>query len=571
MAFTDLFGFKIVRSKEDKDNSPTFSPEVSDDGSFPISAVAGFYGTFIDIEGLTRSETELVRRYREISLYPEVDQGIQDIVNEAICEDANGDIVKLDLEDVEVDDRIKNFVENEFYNVLDLLDFRESASEIFRRWYVDGKIYYHILIDPKHIQRGIKDLRLVDAIKMKKVTEYETVQASTGAQMLHKKEEYFVYSDSGFGGTSANSQVGQPASQTSQHLKISPDSILYCNSGLTDPSTQNVLSFLHKAIRPANQLRMMEDAIVIYRLSRASERRVFKIPVGHLPKTQQEGYMRKMISQYRNKMVYDGKTGEVRDDKKFMSMQEDLWLPVYGDGKSADITTLPGAQALDKIEDVVYFQNKLYQALNVPLSRLQEDKAFSLGRSSEVTRDELKFSKFIDKLRRRFSGLILDALKIQCVLKGIMTIEEWEDIVKDIKVIFSKDNNFTELKEIELLNDRLDVLGKIDSYIGTYFSRQYVYRTVLGMTAQEAKEMEDQIEKERTFNPDEYKPAPTGSGGGLGDLGGDLGGGSPVDFGADMEGELPEIEGEPSAPATTETEPAAGGEVTFAPPTQRQA
>lgn len=564
----EFFGFKILRSQEDKNTSPTFSPEVSDDGSFPIAASAGFYGTFIDIEGLTRSETELVRRYREISLYPEVDQGIQDIVNEAICEDANGNIVKLDLEDVEVEDRIKGFMEREFYNVLDLLDFRESASEIFRRWYVDGKIYYHILIDPKHIQRGIQDLRLIDSIKMKKVTEYEPVQAATGAQLLQKKEEYFVYSDSGFGGTSANGQVGQPASQTAQHLKISADSILYCNSGITDSTTQNVLSFLHKAIRPANQLRMMEDAIVIYRISRASERRVFKIPVGHLPKTQQESYMRKMIAQYRNKMVYDGKTGEVRDDKKFLSMQEDLWLPVYGDAKSADISTLPGAQALDKIEDVVYFQNKLYQALNVPISRLQEDKQFSLGRSSEVTRDELKFTKFVDKLRRRFSGLILDALKIQCVLKGIMTIEEWEEIVKDVKVIFSKDNNFAELKEIELLNDRLDVLGKIDSYIGTYFSRQYVYRTVLGMTAQEAKEMEDQIEKERAFNPDEYKPAPTGSAGGLGGLGGDIGGsGAPIDFGAEGDmGEVPEPATEPAgAPETTSPE----GEVTFAPPGQR--
>ena len=568
MALSDWFGFRFLRDEGRKDTAPTFSPEVSDDGSFPISAVAGFYGTFIDIEGLTRSETELVRRYREISLYPEVDQGIQDIVNEAICEDADGEIVKLDLEYVELEDRIKHFIEKEFYNVLDLLDFRESASEIFRRWYVDGKIYYHILIDPKHIQRGIQDLRLVDAIKMKKVTEYETVQAATGANMLRKKDEYFVYSDSGFGGTSANSQVGQPASQTAQHLKISPDTILYSTSGLSDPSTQNVLSFLHAAIRPANQLRMMEDAIVIYRLSRASERRIFKIPVGHLPKAQQESYMRKMISNYRNKMVYDGKNGEIRDDKKFLSMQEDLWLPVYGDGKSTDVSTLPGAQALDQIKDVEYFQQKLYQALKVPASRLQPDKNFTLGRSAEVTRDELKFAKFIDKLRRRFSGLILDALKVQCILKGIMTLEEWEDIVKDVKVIFSKDNNFTDLKEMELLNDRLDLLAKIDGYIGTYFSRQYVYKHVLGMTQSEADDMIDQIEKERAFNADEYQPAPTGSAGGMGgDFGGGLGGEPSMDFGGgELEGgEEPAPEASPEAPES----PTAGGEVTFAPPGQK--
>lgn len=570
----DFFGFKFLRNSEDtKETAPTFSPEVADDGSFPISAAAGFYGTFIDIEGLTRSETELVRRYREISLYPEVDQGIQEIVDEAICEDTNNVIVKLDLEKVDIDDRIKGYINKEFDQVLDLLNFRESASDTFRRWYVDGKLYYHIIIDPKDIRRGIVNLRLVDSIKMKKVTEYETIQsAETGTRLLKRAEEYFVYSDSGFGGTSANSQVGQPASQTSQHLKISPDTILYCNSGLSDPTTQNVLSYLHGAIRPANQLRMMEDAVVIYRMSRASERRIFKIPVGHLPKGQQETYMMKMIEKFRNKAVYNGSTGETREDKRFLSMQEDIWLPVYGDGKSTDVSTLPGGQNLSQIEDVVYFRQKLYQALRVPTGRLQEDKNFQLGRTAEVTRDELKFMKFIKKLRRRFSGLILDALKVQCILRGIMTIEEWEDIVKDIIIDFSKDNNFVELKEMELLSDRLELMGKIDGYIGTYFSRQHVYKHVLGMTSKEADEMVAQIEKERAFNAAEYQPAPTGStggGGGFGDLGGGFGG-SPGGSEFDLGGEETPIETAPGAEpeaATPETEtPAPGGEVTFAPP-----
>lgn len=572
----DFFGFKFLRNAEDsKETAPTFSPEVADDGSFPISAAAGFYGTFIDIEGLTRSETELVRRYREISLYPEVDQGIQEIVDEAICEDANNVIVKLDLERVDIDDRIKGYINKEFDQVLSLLNFHESASDTFRRWYVDGKLYYHIIIDPKDIRRGIVNLRLIDSIKMKKVTEYETIQsAETGTRLLKRAEEYFVYSDSGFGGTSANSQVGQPASQTSQHLKISPDTILYCNSGLSDPTTQNVLSYLHGAIRPANQLRMMEDAVVIYRNSRASERRIFKIPVGHLPKAQQDSYLMKVIEKYRNKTVYDGRVGDVKEDKRFLSMQEDIWLPVYGDGKSADVSTLPGGQNLSQIEDVVYFRQKLYQALRVPIGRLQEDKNFQLGRTADVTRDELKFMKFVKKLRRRFSGLILDALKVQCILRGIMTIEEWEEIVGDIVVEFSKDNNFVELKEMELLNDRLELLGKIDGYIGTYFSRQFVYKHVLGMNSQESDEMIAQIEKERAFNAAEYQPAPTGSsagGGGFGDLGGGLGG-SPGGAEFDLGGEESPIE---QTPATTEpgaeaaaTEEAPSGEVTFSPPTR---
>lgn len=574
----NFFGFKFLRdTKDNKETAPTFSPEVSDDGSFPISAAAGFYGTFIDIEGLTRSETELVRRYREISLYPEVDQGIQEVVDEAICEDAQHQIVKLDLENVQIDDRIKGYINKEFDAVLKLLNFREAASDVFRRWYVDGKLYYHIIIDPSDIRRGIVNLRLVDAIKMKKVTEYETIQSpETGTRLLKRADEYFVYSDSGFGGTSANSQAGQPASQTSQHLKISADTILYCNSGLSDPSTQNVLSYLHGAIRPANQLRMMEDAVVIYRMSRASERRIFKIPVGHLPKGQQETYMMKMIEKYRNKEVYNGATGDTRQDKKFMSMQEDIWLPIYGDGKAADISTLPGGQNLSQIEDVVYFRQKLYQALKVPISRLQDDKNYQLGRTAEVTRDELKFMKFINKLRRRFSGLLLDALKVQCVLRGIMTIEEWEEIVGDVIIEFSKDNNFVELKEMELLSDRLELMGKIDSYIGTYFSRQYVYRNVLGMTAKEADEMVAQIEKERAFNAAEYQPAPTGSaggGGGFGDLGGGLGGapgGSEFDLGGEESplettpGTEAEAGGEVASPEAT----APGGEVTFSPPSR---
>ena len=573
----NFFGFKFLRSKTEESKSPAFAPELTDDGSFPIPAVGANYGTFLDIEGLTKGESELVKRYREISLYPEVDLAIQDIVNEAICEDEEGEIVKLDLEQVNMPDRIKDYILQEFDNVLDLLSFDESGSDIFFRWYVDGKIHYHVIFDPTNIKRGIMELRLIDAMKMKKVTEYESkLSTATQASIMFKKDEYFLYSDTGF--FSVNQDKKAPMTngigQRQGVLKISSDSIIYCSSGIVDPESQNVLSHLHKAIRPANQLRMLEDGMVIYRMSRASERRVFKIPVGHLPRQKQEEYMNKMINAYRNKITYDMTTGTARDDKRFLSMQEDLWLPVYGDGKSTDITTLPGAQALDQIGDVNYFKQKLYLSLNIPVSRIEQDKNFTLGRTNEITRDELKFNKFISKLRRRFGrGLLLGALRTQLILKGIMTLEDWEDIEKDIGLVFSKDNNFVELKEMELLNDRLDVLAKIDEYVGTYFSRETVYKKVLNMTAEEMKEEIARIEKEKAYNSADYKPKPAGGGGGLGGM--DLGGGGMGDIGGmeggdlgeipDVGGETP-IPGEGAEPTAEVPEPDAEGNVTFSPP-----
>lgn len=535
----DYFGFKILRNKDEsvEDTAPSFSKPVYDDGSSSIYTTGYATSSSFDLDGLSRNQTEAIKKYREISLYPETDLAVQDIVNEAITEDEVGQIVKLEIEDDNIDPRIKRKIIREMDNVLELLGFDETGADIFRKWYVEGLLAYHIIIDPQDIKAGIKDLRQIDAVNIRKIVEFEEKPSvHTGANLIRKVDEYFIYSEAAF--TGAQTTVTSGSVNMTTGLKISPDTILYCSSGLVDPNTGNNLSYLHKAIRPTNQLRMLEDSSMVYYMSRAPERRIFYINVEGMTYSKADTYINNFKNNFRNKTVYDSTTGEVRDDKKFMSMQDDLWIPRTGDGKQTEVTTLTGGANLDSILAMLKeFEKKLYMSLNVPISRLESGQAFSgSGRSTEITRDEVKFDKFIKKLRRRFSTLFLDALRIQCILKGIVTVSDWETIVKKLRVVFSKDNHFVELKEMEILQGRLDTLSKLDNYVGSYFSREYVFTHVLGMTKDEARLMEEQIQKERVFNPDEMKPGkPADDGMGGGDFGGSMDMGGGLDMNAPMD------------------------------------
>jgi hypothetical protein len=495
-----LFGFSI---EDNKDKSPSIIspvPQTNEDGVDNYIA-SGFYGQYIDIEGVYRSEHDLIKRYREMAIHPECDNAIEDVVNEAIVSDLYDSPVEIELSNVNASDKIKKIIREEFKYIKEILDFDKKCHEIFRNWYVDGRIYYLKVIDIKKPEEGIKELRYIDPMKMryirqeKKTNKKEVFNymksGETQKAFYPEIEEYFMYTPSPNYPTGMISGAGSQKS-----IKIAKDSITYINSGLVDRNKGSVLSYLHKAIKALNQLRMIEDSLVIYRLSRAPERRIFYIDVGNLPKVKAEQYLKEVMSRYRNKLVYDANTGEVRDDRKYMSMMEDFWLPRREGGRGTEITTLPGGQNLGELSDVEYFQKKLYRALGVPESRIASDGGFNLGRSSEILRDELKFAKFVGRLRKRFANLFTDMLRTQLILKNIVSPEDWERISDHIQYDFLYDNQFAELKESELLNNRLSTLAVIEPYIGKYYSAQYVRSKILRQTDTEMIEIDEQIERE---------------------------------------------------------------------------
>ena len=517
-----LFGFSIGRKdivQVEKPEQASFAlpTQAIDDGAVTITSNA-YYGTYVDLEGSVRNELELITRYREMANHPELEMAIDEIVNEAITYSTDKRVVDVNTDNLKTTDSIKKKINEEFETVLRLLNFSNLASDLFKRWYIDGRMYYHIVVNEKNPKEGIQELRYIDPRKIRKVREVKTGRdPKTGATVILSTAEYYVYSDRG-------TTTQNYTSSTSSGLRISPDSVININSGLMDAKNTFVISFLHKVIKPLNQLRMIEDAVVIYRISRAPERRIFYIDVGNLPKGKAEQYLRDVMVKYRNKMVYDASTGELRDDRKHMSMLEDFWLPRREGGKGTEITTLPAGQNLGELEDVKYFQKKLLNALNVPLSRLDEQGGggfAGLGRSQEITRDELKFAKFIQRLRNKFSIIFTEALGTQLILKGICTSEEWREWKEVINYDYKKDNNFTELREAELLQNRLQMVGMVDPYIGKYFSHEFVKKKVLQMTDDEIEEMQEQIdaENEQGLNdppmdeqqeppasPDEYPP-----------------------------------------------------------------
>jgi len=482
----ELFGFQIGKKNEEtKPNVISFAPPPNDDGTLAV-AEGGVYGTTVDVNSQAKNEAHLITRYREMAQQPECERAIDDIINETIVGSEQDSPVSIVLDNVEeMDDTIKDLIREEFDEILNMLNFHNRAYDIFRNWYIDGRLYYHLMIDTKRPRVGIQEIRYIDPRKIKKVrVEKRDNQNRVSQEIFNKKyDEYYLYSSKGI--TAGN-----------QGVKIAPDSIAYCHSGIMDQNNKMVLSYIHKAIKPLNQLRMLEDATVIYRLARAPERRIFYIDVGNLPKAKAEQYLRDMMVKHKNKLVYDANTGEVRDDRKFLTMLEDYWLPRRGDGKATEISTLPGGQNLGEIEDVVYFRQKLYQSLNVPTSRLESDSSFNLGRASEISRDELKFSKFISRLRYRFSELFHIILEKQLLLKGIITKQEWSDIKGKIYYDFIEDNHFTELKNAEIMRERLNTLRELDEYVGNYYSKEWVRKNILMQTEEEIEEIEQQIANE---------------------------------------------------------------------------
>lgn len=484
MAIT-LFGYKIGKDEPEKDNLKSFVPPTEDDGSVSIMG-GGIYGTYVDLEGQIRNDADLIKKYREMAIQPECDAAIDDIVNETIVFQEDDYPVQINLEKLEQPESIKKKIKDEYQHVLKLLDFNNQGYDIFRRWYVDGKLYYHMVIDEKNPKQGLKEVRYVDPRKIRKIREIQKdkqnlVNASPG---VAKPIEYYIFSEKGF------------AKDANQGLKVSTDSICYVHSGVVDKDGKVVISHLHKAIKPLNQLRMLEDATVIYRISRAPERRVFYIDVGNLPKIKAEQYLREIMQKYKNKLVYDAHTGEIRDDRRFQTMLEDFWLPRREGGKGTEITTLPSGQNLGEIEDVLYFQKKFYKSLNVPVSRIDSDNGFSLGRASEITRDELKFSKFIGRLRLRFSHLFDRLLETQLLLKGICTKAEWHQLKEEISYTFQSDVHFTEMKEAELMKERIAVLTDLDPFVGKYISRKFIRMKVLRQTEDDIEQIDKEMEEE---------------------------------------------------------------------------
>ena len=491
----ELFGFSIQKSKKDSGGETTFSTPTPDDGTIDVAG-GGFFGQVLDTDGRERTDLDLIRRYRDIAQQAECDTAVDDIINEGIISNQNDQAVEITLDRLPYPEKIKRKIRSEFHEVLRLLHFEQKGHDIFRRWYVDGRLFYHKIIDTKNPKRGITELRYIDPTKIKKVREVKKDQkklAGISVDMIEKVEEYYVYNEKGLGSAGTGG--------TNQGLKIAPDSITYCPSGLIDGNSGRVLSYLHKAIKPVNQLRMIEDALVIYRISRAPERRIFYIDVGNLPKIKAEQYLKDVMNRYRNKLVYDANTGEVRDDRNHMSMLEDFWLPRREGGRGTEITTLPGGSNLGEIDDIQYFQKKLYKSLNVPISRMESDNGFSLGRASEITRDELKFTKFVQRIRKKFVPMFTDILKTQLLLKGVIAPEDWPLIQEHVQYDFLQDGHFAELKDAELLNDRIQALDGIQSYIGTFFSKEYVLKKVLRMNDSEIDDMRVQINKELETDP----------------------------------------------------------------------
>jgi hypothetical protein len=556
-----LFGFSIEDTEPLSSGVVSPVPPNNEDGNDHYLS-SGFFGTSLDIEGVYRTEFDLLKRYREMALHPECDSAIEDIVNEAIVSDTNDSPVQIDLDNLNASDGIKKKIREEFKYILELLDFDKKSHEIYRNWYVDGKIFYHKVIDLKNPQEGIQELRYIDPMKMKYVKQqkkiekdrYRITNINTDNPMDYEFpeiEEYFIYNpklthvagnSSGFGGSNG--------------IKMTKDSVTYCTSGLVDRNKGNTLSYLHKAIKSLNQLRMIEDSLVIYRLSRAPERRIFYIDVGNLPKVKAEQYLRDVMMRYRNKLVYDATTGEVRDDKKFMSMLEDFWLPRREGGRGTEITTLPGGQNLGEITDIEYFKKKLFRSLNVPPSRMDGEGGFNLGRSSEILRDEVKFSKFVSRLRKRFSYVFSDMLRTQLILKNIITPEDWRMMDEHIQYDFLYDNHFAELKDAELLNERLNMVQVAEPYIGKYFSQDYVRRKILRQTDEEIIDQDKMISKEieEGIIPDPNAPVDPATG-------------MPMDTNANVQMDLgqpvmePEVDGSATEVNAKAAEMPKGGEI----------
>ena len=484
----ELFGFQITRTKPKVDPKQSFTQPKADDGTQTVAA-GGYFGQYLDMEGTAKTEQDLIRRYREVSIHPECDMAIEDIVNEAIvANEIDKDPVRVDLSDTILSSAIKRKIEDEFKEILRLLNFSTRGHDIFRRWYVDGRIYYHKIIDRESPVQGITELRYIDPRKIKKLREIKKGRpvAMANIQVVHDYNEYFLYNEKGVAGPG----------MASGGIKIAPDAISFCPSGLVDLNKNMVMSYLHKAIKPVNQLRMIEDAVVIYRIARAPERRIFKIDVGNLPKVKAEQYLRDVMARYRNKLVYDASTGEIRDDRNYMSMLEDFWLPSREGGRGTDISTLPGGQNLGEVADIEYFQRKLYRSLNVPISRLEASQGFNLGRSTEITRDELKFTKFVQRLRKKFTELFNDLLRTQLVLKSIINDDDWIAIKEKIKYDFLADGHFSELKNAELLRERIALANDVRDYVGKYFSVNYVRKNILKQSEREIADIDNQIKQE---------------------------------------------------------------------------
>ena len=503
-----LFGFKI--EKDDEQNKGVVSPvPQSNEDSSDYYVSSGFYGQYVDIDGVFKSEFELIKRYREMALHPEVDSAIEDIINEAIVSDQNDSPVEIDLENLPASAKLKELIREEFKKVKEVIGFDKKCHEILRNWYIDGRIYYHKVIDVEKPEEGLKEVRYIDPLKIKLVRKLKTdptlrgaikqINANNPADVETPEiEEYYQYDPSATQSKNALGAIGNTPFATKQRpVRIAPDAITFCHSGLVDRNKQTILSYLHKSIKALNQLRMIEDSLVIYRLSRAPERRIFYIDVGNLPKLKAEQYLKEVMNRYRNKLVYDASTGEIRDDRKHMSMLEDFWLPRREGGRGTEITTLPGGQNLGELSDIEYFQKKLYRSLGVPESRIAgSGEGFNLGRSSEILRDEIKFTKFVGRMRKRFSHLFNDLLKTQLILKNIVTPEDWDILSDHIQYDFVYDNHFAELKETELLNERLGVVAAVDPYVGKYFSLDYVRRNILKQKDEEIIEIDKQMEKE---------------------------------------------------------------------------
>ena len=488
----ELFGWEVKKKEASKAKS--FVAPSDEEGTLDIAGGAGFFGQYLSYDKAARNDYDLIRKYRQTSENPECDQAIEDIINEAITADETEISVAVNLDWVPLSMSIKKKMDQEFKEILTLLQWKKQAHNIFRRWYIDGRIYYHKLIDEKQTRKGITEIRYIDPKFIKKIREVQRDKGKNGAEIIKDVREWYIYNEAGVYPTLP--AIGGTQSQQ-QGLRISPDAIAYVTSGLYNPTTNQVYSLLQKAIKPTNQLRMIEDAVVIYRIARAPERRIFYIDVGNLPKPKAEAYMKDVMSRYRNKIVYDSSTGEVMDDRNQMSMLEDFWLPRREGGRGTDVSTLAGGANLGELEDIKYFQKKLYKSLNIPISRLESEGGFNMGKSTEITRDEIKFAKFIQRLRKKFSELFQDLLKTQLILKGIITPEDWDHIKEFIIYDFQNDNHFQELKEMEILQERLALLQVVNDYVGTYYSTEYVRRYVLRQSDTEIEEIDRQIEDER--------------------------------------------------------------------------
>ena len=500
----EFFGFEINRKKEDAAKAKSFVAPSDEDGTLDIAGGAGFFSQYVNLDKAAKNDWDLIRKYRTTAEAPECDQAVEDVINEAVTADETDISVRINLDGVDLSSGIKTKVTEEFVEILRLLNWKNKGHDIFRRWYIDGRIYYHKMVDEKAPRKGITEIRYIDPKFIKKVRIIEKGDKNGAGNngevysgpLVKRVQEFFMFNEAGvYPGLTG---IGTNATQNpTQGLKIAPDSIAYVTSGIYNPTTQQVYGFLQKAIRPTNQLRMMEDALVIYRISRAPERRIFYIDVGNLPKPKAEAYLKDIMSRYRNKVVYDGSTGEVKDDRNQMSMLEDFWLPRREGGRGTEITTLQGGQNLGQMEDVTYFKEKLYRSLNIPVSRLLTDSGFNMGRASEITRDEIKFTKFIQRLRKRFCGLFQDLVMTQCVLKGVMTADEWDLHKENVIYDFHDDNHFFELKDAEILKDRIEQLQGISEYLGTYFSVEWVRKNVLKQTQQDIDEIDKQIAAEK--------------------------------------------------------------------------